>query len=435
MSWLSGYLGKQPDGADGANSRPRRNLPVINYVEDSIEEEDLETGLNFDSPLTSPRRPHQSPSVSPRALLQPDPPTTEDVLEVVITKLTDLPEGEDEVVEESGVVFGLPQTADCQIPPVIMVNYDQQNEDDDANAISNARDVRLPFNKNDVKLWFSLIESKMQFAGLKKQWSKRQILIQLIPPEFHSDFKHYLIQQETDAGDTAYFDLKNAIIKQLGPKKADGYDRAVSRVMTGTPSQLGRLIINDICPATRPLVGCHCADTVLGIWRRSLPSAVKSAIADMDFTATTYTAIFDRADNVWSSNASPSVSAVSVQPGAYQVASIGVASASVQQPLDETLPGISYPVPEVAAMSRGRGGRGRGSRGRGGRGGRGGGAQATQPQAGQAGPRHRGTKHPDLPAGEWKGCQMHHRWGRGAFFCSEPATCPWKNIYTQKPAK
>ena len=148
MSWLSGYLGKQPDGA---SSRPRRtNLPVVNYVEDS-EEEDLETGLNFDSPLTSPRRPHQSPSVSPRALLQPDPPTTEDVLEVVVTKLTDLPESEDEVTGVINEVPDLVEVADNN--PANMVNYDQQNEDDDAEEATRdemeekRRDLRI-----DVRL-------------------------------------------------------------------------------------------------------------------------------------------------------------------------------------------------------------------------------------------------------------------------------------------
>ena len=72
-----------------------------------------------------------------------------------------------------------------------MVNYDQQNQADEESTFSNARDVRLPFNKHDVKLWFSLLESKMQFAGLKKQWSKRQILgpLFLEPGELHFAFQ------------------------------------------------------------------------------------------------------------------------------------------------------------------------------------------------------------------------------------------------------
>ena len=79
-------------------------------------------------------------------------------------------------------------------------------------------------------------------------------------------------------------------------------------------------------------------------------------------------------------------------------------------------------------MGRGRG-RGRGEgKGRG----RGRGRGAQQPQ--QSG--NKGPKHPDLPQGDGLGfCGMHHKFGRGAFFCSDPSSCPWKDIYTKKPTK
>ena len=80
--------------------------------------------------------------------------------------------------------------------------------------------------------------------------------------------------------------------------------------MTGTPSQLGRQILADICPAVKPLNGCHCEDIVLGIWRRSLPQAVRNQIADMEFNKNTYNAVFDKADDVWAANKA-SVSVVS----------------------------------------------------------------------------------------------------------------------------
>ena len=40
-----------------------------------------------------------------------------------------------------------------------------------------------------------------------------------------------------------------------------------------------------------------------------------------------------------------------------------------------------------------------------------------------------------LPSGDWTGCNMHFKHGRGAFFCSGPATCPWKNVFTARPSK
>ena len=115
-----------------------------------------------------------------------------------------------------GLVVGEAVFDQADPPPAVrMPNYDAASGEDDAGAIQNARDVKLPFNKNDILLWFTLIESKMQFAGLKKQWSKRQVLIQLIPPEFHNDLKQYLILQEDDAGDLPYKTLKDAIVKLL----------------------------------------------------------------------------------------------------------------------------------------------------------------------------------------------------------------------------
>ena len=64
--------------------------------------------------------------------------------------------------------------------PDPVVNYDAATAAaDDDGAIQNARDIKIPFNKNDIKLWFTLIESKMQFAGLKRQWSKRQVLFSI----------------------------------------------------------------------------------------------------------------------------------------------------------------------------------------------------------------------------------------------------------------
>ena len=244
----------------------------------------------------------------------------------------------------------------------------------------------------------------MQFAGIKKQWSKRQILVQLIPPELHSDFKKYLQMQETEAGATAYFDLKKAILKKFGPRKAEGFDRAIARVMTSTPSHLGTLIVNDICPAVQPLNGCHCADTVLGIWRRSLPAVVRNAIADMDFNANTMDAVFDRADNVWSSNA---------------------ASTPVVAALNR-----SGPAAEVAAVQSTRGGRGRRGNNRGGgRGsGRGGGQGGGQSQNSQG---QRGPRHPDGPPPG--SCSVHWKFGKAAWLCADRHNCPWRNYESPRP--
>ena len=374
-------------------------LPFINRVE-YPEAEDDDFGSAEEDPFLSPRRPRQSARASPQALFQPDPPRTEEVLAGAERNLRNLPgnRGRQRTLQQQQ-----------QLQNNRMVNYDQQNENDEDGAIQNARDVKLPFNKHDVKLWFSLVESKMQFAGLKNQWSKRQILVQLIPPEFHSDFRQYLQMQETEAGATAYYDLKKAIIKLLGPKKADSFDKAIARVMTGTPSQLGRQILNDICPAVKPLEGCHCEDTVLGIWRRSLPQVVRCAIADMEFNKSTYQAVFDKADDVWASNrASTTV-----------VAALSKASIAAN--------GAEATTDQVAAVQASKNGR---RNNKPPRGGAGGGSGSAGGGANQAKP-NRGPRHPDLPPPG--SCGLHWKFGKAAWKCADRHNCPWRNYESPRP--
>ena len=381
------------------------NLP-INQVPSDSDEDNYESPVDDDpSNLVSPRRPHQSASASPRALLRPDPPPVEEVLASVDRRLRVNPSRQERADNRNAV------RAAQEAATMPATNYDRATADaDDEGAFGNARDVRLPFNKDNVKLWFSLIESKMQFAGLKRQWSKRQVLVQLIPPEYHSDFKNYLQMQEAEAGNLAYYDLKNAIVKQFGTKQADNFDKAISRVMTGSPSQLGKQILNDICPQNKPLTGCHCADTVLGIWRRSLPQAVRNQIADMEFSAATYNAVFDKADSVWSANkASTSV-----------VATLNKASSNTQDP-------------EVAAVTTtkknkkpkgnrgGGGGSGNGSNQKGAGGGGGASSSGT----------NRGPRHPDNPPPG--SCGVHWKFGKAAFFCADRHNCPWRNFENPQP--
>ena len=152
------------------------------------------------------------------------------------------------------------------------------------------------------------------------------------------------------------------------------------------------------------------------LWKRQLSSAVRAGIASTTFNRQNLEAILQLADDIHEDTKQASATV-----------------AAVKSSLDETQPAIPYANQEVAAVNRGRGrgGRGRGSGNRG-RGGRGGGAAASGASATGTTPRHKGTKHPDLPAGDWKGCSMHFKWGRSAFFCSEPATCPWKDVFTPK---
>ena len=204
-------------------------------------------------------------------------------------------------------------------------------------------------------------------------------------------------------------------------------DRALGRVLVGKPSTLARALVNDICK--KELRGCTCCPAVvMSLWKRHLPGNVRAAIASMPFNADTFKEVTQHADNVFASNAPVTVAAVRSETAVL---------ASPPASLDETQPGLAYPVGEVAAIRGGRG-RGRGRwQNRGGRGNRGGGNSSSGTQqsgassGGQGQQKNKGPRHPDNPP--FQGCQMHWKWGKSAFFCSEPSSCPWKNIFSPKP--
>ena len=234
----------------------------------------------------------------------------------------------------------------------------------------------------------------------------------MLPKNVVDQVKPLLRKKETDFPDkNAYRQLKDTILRIFGCRPEVHVERALARVLVGQPSNLARSLVNDLCK--KELVGCDCCPAIImALWKRQLSSQVKAGIAHCKFNANTFEEVLQLADNIWSSSAPPAtVAAVQVEP------------------LDETQPAIPYASnPEVAAVQRG--GAGGRARGRGNRGGRGQGRGRGQGQGG----RGKGPKHPDLPSGEWYGCSMHRRWGRGAHFCSEPASCPWKDIFTPKSA-
>ena len=238
----------------------------------------------------------------------------------------------------------------------------------------------------------------------------KEVLASVIPKKVQDEVKSFLIRQEDSFPNrNAYKLLKTEILRIFGPKPEEAINRALSRVASGPPSQLARQLVRDICK--KELVGCTCCPAiVLALWKRQLSGAVRAGIAHCSFDSTTFNAVCDLADKIHST---------SMPAGA----NMSVAAVS----LDETQPAIPYAaVPEVAAIG-GRG-RGNGRGGRGGRGNRGGGRGGNNSQS-------KPKKHPDLPPGEWTGCSNHRKHGKGAYFCSDPTSCPWKDIFAPKPSK
>ena len=405
-------------------------LPV-NQVPSDDEEAyasvDEEEPVEEPGQLVSPRRPPQSPSASPRALLIPDPPSVEQVLGDARARLRDLPDRDRHHRQREAVIAAAAAAAANPAMPDPVVDFEDENGEDVAGALKEALQsaVKLEWDDKDIPFFFQRLEIILEASGAKKQYTKFQVLSNILPKKVQDEVKSLLIKKATEfPHNNAYKLLKTEVLRVFGPKTGSSMDRALGRVLAGKPSQLARALVRDVC---KNELNCQCCpDNVLALWRRQLPSHVRAGIASMPFNKDNFNNVVNHADDIFDSQPAATVAAVKVDS------------------LNETLPGLQYPVPEVAAINRGGGGRGggrgyRGGRGnRGNRGSRGGGNGQTSADT-QSAPtgsaRFRGPKHPDLPPGDWKGCGLHYRWGRSAHFCAEPATCPWKNIFTPKPPK
>ena len=347
-----------------------------------------------------------------------------------LSKLSGFDKPEQDPEEEiiAGHIVGVPNSVCNEAEPgAIMPNivpFDKEDGEDDANALrESCRSLeKLEWDEADLKFFFNRAETRMKLNGAKKQYTKFQVLSEIIPKRVQDEVKELLSQSEEEFpnGD-AYLQLKTEILRVFGPRPEDAIERALNRVLVGKPSQLAKALVNDVC---KQKFNCPCCPAIVGhLWKKQLSSAVRAGIAHCVFDKEHFNETVKLADDIHDNTARPATVAA-------------VAAARSAANADETLPAIPYPEPEVAAIRGGRGGRGnRGFRGggRGGGGNRGGGqAPASgQPQA----RRFRGPKHPDLPDGEWRGCALHYKWGRNAHFCAEPSTCPWRNIFTPKQPK
>ena len=418
-------------------------LPVNQLSSDSDED-------NYESPvdedpnlLLSPRRPHQSPTASPRALLQPDPQSVEEVLEEAQNQLQNLP-ARDARAERRNALRQAQE--DAEAAAAVIMAFEDENGTDGADALNKAIQSlkNLAYDPQDLKFTFQQLEIKMKAAGVKKQFTKLQTLTTVLPKEVIDEIKPLLRKEETEfEQNDAYKQAKTKIMEIFCQTDEEPFERAMSRVLSGKPSQLARGIVNDMCD--KEMNGCCCHKWVAGAWKRQLPSSVKQAIADTPFNHTNFNQILKTADKVFSSTR-PTQSAT--------VAAVA-AGASADPALDEafhpSMPWPQHPTEVAAYSQRGRGqGRGRGSGGRGqGRGGQqgrgggqfnqnrgqnnrggGGGGRGQGSSRGSGHPRHRTQRHADLPP--FESCFRHWTFGKSAHFCMEPASCPWKDHWVPK---
>ena len=270
----------------------------------------------------------------------------------------------------------------------------------------------------------------MKSAGVKKQFTKLQVLTTILPQDVIEQVKPLLKKQESEfTNNDSYKLLKTKIFSIFGAAEEDPFERAMGRVLSGLPSQLARKLVNDLCD--HELVGCCCHKFIFGQWRRSLPTSVRQGIAHMQFRAETFDEITKLADKIYNQGkSSAQISVAAVSPESHQNL--------LETGFHQMWPGEA--TQEVAAVTywRGRGSRGRtGNRGgqRGGRGtnhSRGGQNNSGPKEYSASNPRWTGPRHPDMPP--FSSCRKHWDWGKSARFCQEPWSCPWKNFFSQ-PAK
>ena len=261
----------------------RNYVPYINpYQPDLSSNESFgsvveeENDLNL---LVSPRRPPQSPSVSPRALLVPDPPAVAEVLEVAGRQLRNLPVRQQRLERDAAAAAAMPDDA--------IVAFEAEDGADEAGALREAcRNVeKLEWDDNDVAFFFSKAEIKMSAVGVKKQYTKFQVLSTVLPKKVEDQLKPMLVKTETDFPlKDAYKQLKSEILRIFGPKPERAVERALSRVLVDTPSHLARDLVNDICKTQ--LKNCQCCPAIVStLWKRQLSSQVRAGIAHCKFNA------------------------------------------------------------------------------------------------------------------------------------------------------
>ena len=393
--------------------------PVINPAQ-HIEGEDEE---NYDSAeddpnlLVSPRRPAQSPGHSPRRLLQPDPPLVEEVLEHTSRSLRALPQRvarqqqQQQLQQNQNMPDDRNGGNNAAAAPAA-VDFDSEEKADGEKASEQARHIKVEFDENDIRFWFSQLETEMVMSSVGSQWLKKLILQRNLPNKQKEDVKDFLVLEKTQAGELIYKRIKTELIRIYAPKPCDSYVKALTRTMVGLPSQLGHQIVSDVCKKSNKLTGCCCPAAVQALWTQKLPISIRAHISNMEFTKETYREVFEAADKVFLSAKQLSVSAVQVAASS----------------LDETLPAFDQQnQPQVAAFGRGGKGQGRGQRG--GRGGSRG--QGRGNRGGSKDNKPRGPKHSSNPPDGV--CDRHYRHGPESWYCTAPHTCPWVDKTVQKP--
>ena len=273
-----------------------------------------------------------------------------------------------------------------------MVAFDTQNKADAPEAVTKAATIKLEYNQKEIDFWFNQLEAMMKFRGVKHQWTKLQVLITLLPANVCSEVKHLLRLREETAGNDCYKKVKNELIRMFGMQEEDKYEVASGLILTTTPSQLCRRIIDIVCPDHPTLEGCCSAPIIQGMWKAQLPKAVRNALAGKSIKGGNLNSVLELADAVFKANGSKATP---------QVATLAAGE-------DD---------PQLAGVNRFT---------------KKGGNAGSQNKANKTGgsSKKQTKKSKDNPP---EGCcPKHYQFGKAAWYCTNTTTCPWHDKITPK---
>ena len=160
------------------------------------DEEEYNSTEEDPSALVSPRRPAQSPSASPRALLIPERESVDETLAGVGHNLRNLPDRARRQQAAAAAAAAANMPDDNQVP---IIAFQDEDGVDEAGVLREAcRHVeKMEWDDNDVAFFFSKVEIKMSAVGVKKQYTKFQVLSTVLPKKVEDQVKSLLVKTET----------------------------------------------------------------------------------------------------------------------------------------------------------------------------------------------------------------------------------------------
>ena len=284
----------------------------------------------------------------------------------------------------------------------IMVDFEVEDAADADTAQAKVSSLKLDFDRTDVEFWFNQLEMHLQTAEVKSQWTKRLLLHKQLPSDVVAEVKDLLRKNKATAGATPYKDLKDRILETFAAKPEEVFDKLEAMIMTGKPSQLLNQMINTACPSHPYLENCCAAGMVSGMWRRKLPTEVRKQIAGMSIvgkdimrsTLTTADAVFTTGQAI----AAVSAAALDTSADAPALQQPQVAAYGRRNQNQNKRPATSN------ASGNGR-------------------QNSNRPKLTM---RETTDPHPDGPPPG--ACNTHYKYGKQAFKCRKPETCPWRNL-------